>query len=147
MSLARCPYCGTRHVVKYGFTKTLSLLEQMMFIILYLITGKLSLGMLSGPVGIYNVVGTAASAGWVSLLSLLALISINVGFINLIPFPAFDGGRVLFLIIEKIKGSPINSKIENICHSIGFILLILSKISYVLVSSVELAFFVIIITK
>ena len=46
-------------------------------------------------------------------------------FINLIPFPAFDGGRILFLVIEKIKGSPVNPKVENIFHSIGFILLLL----------------------
>ena len=55
----------------------------------------------------------------------MALLCINVGFINLLPFPAFDGGRILFLIIEKIKGSPVNPKVENICHSIGFILLML----------------------
>ena len=111
--------------VKFAFGKFLSTIEQMFFIILYLITGKLSLGMLSGPVGIYNVVGTAASAGWVSLLSLLALISINVGFINFLPLPAFDGGRALFLVIEKIKGSPVNPKVENTIHNVSFILLMI----------------------
>ena len=58
-----------------------------------------------------------------SLLNLLALLSVNVGFINLIPLPAFDGGRILFLLIEKIKGSPVSPKVENTVHSIGFILL------------------------
>ena len=48
----------------------------------------------------------------------------NVGVINLLPFPAFDGGRILFLVIEKIKGSPVDAKIENTIHMIGFMLLI-----------------------
>ena len=48
---------------------------------------------------------------------------INVGLINIIPLPAFDGGRLLFLIIEKLKGSPVNPKIENTIHTIGFMLL------------------------
>ena len=111
--------------IRFAFGKFWSTIEQMFFIILYLITGELSLGMLSGPVGIYNVVGTAAQTGVISLLSLLALISINVGFINFLPLPAFDGGRALFLIIEKIKGSPVNPKIENTIHNISFILLMI----------------------
>ena len=95
----------------------------MIFIVFYLITGQLGLGSLSGPVGIYNVVGSAADTGLMSLLYLTAYISINVGFINFLPIPAFDGGRILFLIIEKIKGSPVNPKLENTIHSIGLFLL------------------------
>ena len=97
----------------------------MFFIICYLFTGKLSLKSLSGPIGIFTVVGQTAKTGFINLVYLLALISINVGFINFLPLPAFDGGRILFLIIEKIKGSPVNTKIENIIHSIGFVLLML----------------------
>ena len=78
---------------------------------------------LSGPVGIYSVVGEAASAGFINLVYLTAFISINVGFINFLPIPAFDGGRILFLIIEKIKGKPVDPKFENTIHSIGFFLL------------------------
>jgi len=109
--------------LKYAFTKTISLVHQMIFIIWYLITGQLELGSLAGPVGIYNVVGSAAASGFVSLLYLTAYISINVGFINFLPIPAFDGGRLLFLIIEKIKGSPVDPKLENTIHTIGFFLL------------------------
>lgn len=109
--------------LKYAFTKTFSLIHQMIFIIWYLITGQLELGSLAGPVGIYSVVGSAASSGFISLLYLTAYISINVGFINLLPIPAFDGGRLLFLIIEKIKGSPVDPKLENTIHTIGFFLL------------------------
>ena len=115
---------GILSAIKYSITKTFSLIYQMIFIIYYLCTGALSLGSLSGPVGIYGVVGDAASTGISSLLYLTAYISINVGFINFLPLPAFDGGRILFLIIEKIKGSPVDPKLENTIHSIGLFLLL-----------------------
>lgn len=114
--------------IKYAFLKFFSSIEQMFFVILYLITGTLSLNMLSGPVGLFGVVSTAADNGLLSVLSLIALFSINVGFINILPLPAFDGGRALFLIVEKIKGSPVNQKVENIIHTIGFYLLMLLMI-------------------
>ena len=85
--------------------------------------GQGSMSTLTGPVGIVGVVGDAAKFGFIYLLSFTALISINLAVINLIPFPALDGGRLLFLLIEKIKGSPINPKISNILNMIGFGLL------------------------
>ena len=111
--------------IKYAFEKTGALFKQMIITFKLLFTGQVGMENLSGPVGIYSIVGQTRSAGFENVLQLVALLSINVGFINLIPFPAFDGGRILFLIIEKIKGSPVNPKIENIFHSIGFILLLL----------------------
>ncbi len=116
---------GPLNAIKYAFVKTGNLIKQMVYIIGYLCTGKLNLNSLSGPIGIFNVVGETAKTGFVNIIYLLAFISINVGFMNLLPIPAFDGGRLLFLIIEKIKRSPVDSKIENIIHSIGFILLML----------------------
>ncbi len=116
---------GILPAIKYAFTKTLSLIEQMALIVFYLVTGKLSLNSLSGPIGIYTIVGESAKAGFISLMYLTAYLCINVGFINFIPLPAFDGGRLLFLIIEKIKGSRIKPEIENTIHSIGFILLMI----------------------
>ena len=83
---------------------------------------------LSGPVGIYKVVDEGKKAGIASIIYIIAFLSMNVGLINVLPFPAFDGGRVLFLIIEKIKGSPVNSKIENAFHTVGFILLMILMI-------------------
>lgn len=114
---------GFLAAIKYAFVKTGNLIAQMVAIIGYLFTGTLSLNSLSGPIGIFTVVGETAKTGLVNIIYLLAFISINVGFMNLLPIPAFDGGRLLFLIIEKIKGSPVNTKVENIIHSIGFILL------------------------
>lgn len=115
---------GFIHAVKYAFTKTVSLVNQMVHILCYLFTGKLALNNLSGPVGIYEVVGETAKAGLLNLVYLLGYISLNVGFMNLLPIPAFDGGRLLFLIIEKIKGSKVNPKTENLIHTIGMFFLL-----------------------
>ena len=95
----------------------------MILTIYYLITGTLGLKSFSGPIGIYNIVGQAKDSGFWSLVSLTALLSINVGFINLLPLPAFDGGRLLFVIIEKISGKKVDPRLENTIHSIGFFLL------------------------
>ncbi|HPF83286.1 MAG TPA: RIP metalloprotease RseP [Bacilli bacterium] len=123
---------GFIEAVKYAFTKFWSLIVQMASIIGYLFTGKLSLNNLSGPVGIYNVVGETAKTGFINLLFLLGYISLNVGFVNLLPIPAFDGGRLLFLIVEKIKGKPVSTKFENTVHTIGmmFLMLLMVIITY-----------------
>jgi len=88
-------------------------------------TGNADLSAVAGPVGIVGIVGDASGFGFIYLLSLTALISINLAIINLIPFPALDGGRLLFLLIETIKGSPIKPSIANATNAIGFALLIL----------------------
>lgn len=118
--------------IGYAIKKFLSLLIQMFFTILYLFTGKLSIKNLAGPVGIFSIVGQTAKAGLLNLIYLIGYLSINVGVINLLPIPAFDGGRLFFLIIEKIKGSPVNPKFENTVHAIGmlFLLLLMAIITY-----------------
>ncbi len=120
---------GIIPAIKYAFTKFFGLIGQMALILWFLITGTLSLSNLSGPVGIYSIVGESAAAGFINLVYLTALLCINVGFLNFLPIPAFDGGRLLFLIIEKFKGSPVNPKVENIIHSIGFILLMILMVA------------------
>ena len=114
--------------IKYAFNEECAIFKQMFVVLGNLFTGGVSINQLSGPVGIYSIVGQMSAQGVSALLYLTALLSINVGVINLLPFPAFDGGRILFLIIEKIKGSPVNAKVENTIHSIGFILLMLLMI-------------------
>lgn len=111
--------------IRYAFLKFLSLLGQMVMIIFYLFTGKLSLNSLSGPVGIFTLVGETAKSGLLDLIYLTGYISLNVGFMNLLPIPAFDGGRLLFLIIEKIKRKPVSQKVENTIHAVGFIFLMI----------------------
>ena len=78
-----------------------------------------------GPVGIVSFAATAGRLGIVYFLQLLAIISLNLAVINLIPFPALDGGRFLFLLIEKIKGSPIPRSLEAWVNGVGFALLLL----------------------
>ena len=79
----------------------------------------------SGPVGIIGLLGTAGSLGGLYLLQFLAVISLNLAVFNILPLPALDGGRLLFIIIEKIKGSPVKHVVENMANAIGFAVLIL----------------------
>lgn len=111
--------------VKYAFTKFGSVVEQMWLTIVNLFTGKISISAMSGPVGIYSVVGETRSAGVESVIYLIAYLSINLGIMNILPIPALDGGHLLFLIIEKIRGKKIDEKIEGITTTIFFALLLL----------------------
>lgn len=116
---------GFVNALVYTGKKTASIFKQMAITVGYLFTGGIKLSQLSGPVGIYSVVGEQSKAGIASILYLVAFLSINVGFINLLPLPAFDGGHILFIIIEKIKGSPVDSELEGKIHTIGLMLLML----------------------
>ena len=113
---------GFFSALKYALHKFKSLFKQLIIIIISLFTGKLGVSSLSGPVGIYQVVGVAKSSMY-SLLYLTAYLSINVGFMNLLPFPAFDGGRAFLLVVEKIIRKKVPLKVETIINNIGFILL------------------------
>ena len=119
---------GLVSAIEYTVVKTGSLFKQMGVTVLNLFTGNIKLSQLSGPVGIYEVVGAQASGGLASLLYLFSFLSINVGFINLLPLPAFDGGHILFIIIEKIKGSPVKPETEAKFHAVGLFLLMLLMI-------------------
>ena len=119
---------GLGAALEYTVVKTGSLFKQMGVTLLNLFTGGIRLSQLSGPVGIYEVVGAQASGGLASLLYLFSFLSINVGFINLLPLPAFDGGHILFIIIEKIKGSPVKPETEAKFHAVGLFILMLLMI-------------------
>lgn len=110
--------------LNYAISKTESLFGTMIETLKYLFTGRAKVNDLSGPVGIYSLVGQQAKAGLESIIYLTAYLSINVGALNLIPFPAFDGGRILFLIIEKITKKKIPPKVENMVNTIGFLAII-----------------------
>ena len=116
---------GVLPSIGYAFSKFASLFFQMILVVFNLIVGKLGLSSMSGPIGIFNVVGESARAGLINIVYLIGFISLNVGFMNLLPIPALDGGRILFLIIEKIKGSSVDVKVENTIHTIGFALLMI----------------------
>ena len=111
--------------IRYAYHRTISLFESMFDTLKYLFAGKVGVNQLSGPVGIYSIIDQQAKLGLEAVLYLIAYLSINVGVINLLPFPAFDGGRILFLIIEKVFKKPVSKKVENMIHTIGFMLIIL----------------------
>ncbi len=77
-----------------------------------------------GPVGVVKLAGEAQGVGAIYYLQFLALLSLNLAVLNSVPFPPLDGGKALFLVIEKIKGSPINKKVESVINSVGLALLL-----------------------
>ena len=126
---------GFLNAFKYAFEKFFSTIEQMWLTLASLVNGKLSIKALSGPVGIYTVVGASRKAGVYSVLFLIAYLSINLGLMNILPIPALDGGHVLFLVIEKIIGRKVDERVESIATMIFFGLLILLMI-YVSINDV-----------
>lgn len=116
---------GFLNAIDYAFTKFKSIISTMFLIIGSLFTGKLGLEALSGPVGMYSIIDEVAALGVANIIYLAAYLSINLGVINILPFPAFDGGRVLFVIIEAITRKKVNPVVEGWFHTIGFILLMI----------------------
>lgn len=115
---------------KNGIIKTLSLsskgfiqtFKQIFVGFGKLITGDINKKEISGPIGIINVVGEASEHGAVSLIWLVAILSINIGIFNLLPFPALDGGRIIFVILE-LFGVKIDKKKEESIHKVGMLIL------------------------
>lgn len=104
--------------------KTVYYIELMFKTISKLVTGKLGSEALGGPVMVISMVGEAAESGILSLLNLAAFISINLGFMNLLPIPALDGSKLVFLVIEAIRGKSIPIEKEGYIHFVGFVVLI-----------------------
>lgn len=92
--------------------------------LLDLIGGKYGISAMSGPVGVTAAIGSAAKQSLRNLLPIMALIAINLGIMNLLPIPALDGGRLVFILFEMIVGKPVPQDKEAIVHTIGFIVLI-----------------------
>lgn len=116
---------GVWESLKYTFRKFGDIISSMWITVGGLITGQISVKNLSGPVGIYEVVDQSVQYGARQIVYLVSYLSINVGFINILPFPAFDGGYVFFMIIEKIRRKKISPKFESTCTIIGFTLLMI----------------------
>jgi len=111
-----------------GFETTgkmfVAMIEMFWLLIKTLILKGTMIGEVVGPVGIFNVTSQFVKLGLVYVLQFAAILSINLALINILPFPALDGGRLLFLLIEKIKGKPIKFKTERIANTLGFAILI-----------------------
>lgn len=105
--------------------KTWQLMKLTVSMLGKLITGDVKLNNLSGPISIAQGAGLSAEYGMIYYLMFLALISVNLGIINLFPLPVLDGGHLLFLAIEKIKGGPVSERVQDFSYRIGSILLVL----------------------
>lgn len=103
-------------------------IELMVVIIAKLIKGDISTDTLGGPIMIAQMAGDSAKAGVGSLIFFIALISINLAIINLLPIPVLDGGHLLFFLIEAIKGSPVSIKVREVAQQVGLFILILLMI-------------------
>ncbi|HLQ97941.1 MAG TPA: RIP metalloprotease RseP [Candidatus Dormibacteraeota bacterium] len=113
---------------QYGFVQTYDTTKAILTNLFMLITGQYSIDMLSGPVGIYDFTDQVVQTGFNSFLMWTAMLSINLGIVNLVPLPALDGGRLLFVGLEAVRGKPIDPQKEGIVHFIGFALLMLLMI-------------------
>lgn len=118
-------------VVRYAFTEVRYWIENTISSLAMMLKGQVGLDAVSGPVGVVSIVDTvveeSSSDGalyvMLNLLNLTILLSANLGVINLLPIPAMDGGRLVFILIEGITGKPVSRKVEGIVHAVGIILL------------------------
>ncbi len=108
-----------------GATETATWMKEIVTGLGKLVTGQFSLDMLSGPVGIYAATDQVAQSGIYYLMKWAAVLSINLGIVNLLPIPALDGGRLVFFAVEAVRGKPIDRQKEGVVHCIGFALLML----------------------
>lgn len=111
--------------LKYSIKQTVFFLEQMINFLGNAISGNASFKDVAGPVGIVNIVGKVAKTGFISLVSFAAIISLNLGLMNLLPIPALDGGRILLLLVELVRGKKIDPDKEGFIHFVGFVALML----------------------
>ncbi len=107
----------------YSVNRSMSTVKMVYDSLFDLLRGRYGAEAFSGPVGTTQVIGQAAQAGGATLLYLVAVITINLGVFNLLPVPALDGGRLLFLIIELFRRKPINRNLEGYVHFIGILVL------------------------
>ncbi|MDU5805883.1 MAG: RIP metalloprotease RseP [Peptoniphilus harei] len=109
--------------VSLGADRTVQMSKMIIQSIKMMFTGSFKMEYLSGPVGVVQLIGSESSKGFLNFLQILGLISVNLGVFNLLPIPALDGGKFLFLLIEALRGKPIDEKIEQGLSLIGISLL------------------------
>jgi regulator of sigma E protease len=114
---------GLFTALKGALFRTVFYVKLMFQLILMLFSGQASSDAIAGPVGIISMVGEAARLGIYPLMNLAAFISINLGFMNLLPIPALDGSRLMFILIEGIRGKRIPPEKEGYIHFVGFVFL------------------------
>lgn len=110
-------------LLKHTFYRSISTVKMVYDSLFGLISGRFGIEAVSGPVGVVEVVGDAAKMGFGNLIYIVAVLTINLGVFNMLPFPALDGGRFLFLIIEAIRRKPINKNVEAYINFAGIVIL------------------------
>lgn len=115
---------GFFKIIGYSLSKSFLTVRMCWESIIDLITGRYTFAAVSGPVGISEAIGTAANAGALSLLNIVALISMNLGVMNLLPLPALDGGRLIMILYEMITRKKIPAKIEATINAVGLAVLL-----------------------
>lgn len=108
-----------------GFERTFDTTKLILTNLMMLVTGQVSIELLSGPVGIYDATDQIVQTGFWNFLLWTAMLSVNLGVINLVPLPALDGGRLLFVGIELLRGKPVPPEKEGLFHFVGFVFLML----------------------
>ncbi len=111
------------NLIKHSFWRSVSTVKMIYDSLIGLLTGRFGMEAVSGPVGVVEVVGQAARTGLWNFFYIVIVLSINLGVFNLIPFPALDGGRFLFLAIEGVRRKPINREVESYINFIGIMIL------------------------
>lgn len=111
--------------VVYGVEETYNMIIKIGTLVGKLITGQFSIDALSGPVGIYKTTETVVTFGLYNVLYFAAMLSVNLGIMNLLPLPALDGGRLLFFAVEAVRGKPIDRQKEGMVHFVGILLLMI----------------------
>ncbi|MBE6545970.1 MAG: site-2 protease family protein [Ruminococcaceae bacterium] len=111
------------NLLKHAFFRSVSTVKMVLDSLIGLLSGRFGMEAVSGPVGVTKVVGDAARVGFMNFLYIVTVLTINLGVFNLIPFPALDGGRFLFLIIEGIRRKPINRNVEAYINFVGIVIL------------------------
>ncbi|EKE20740.1 MAG: hypothetical protein ACD_7C00497G0013 [uncultured bacterium] len=107
------------------FTITILIITTLGSLLAQFLSGTKPAMDVAGPIGIAIMTKQVSALGFTYVLQFAAMLSINLAIINILPFPALDGGRIFFILIEKLKGSPVNHKFENMANSIGMLLLLL----------------------
>lgn len=110
-------------VLKHTFFRSLSTVKMIWESLLDLVGGRVGMEAVSGPVGVTTAISDAAKSGFTQLLYLVCVLSMNLGVFNLLPLPALDGGRLVFILWEMIAGKPVNPKYEGMVHFIGILVL------------------------
>ena len=123
---------GIPKAISTGFSATIGTLDLIVSSVKMLVSGQASMKDIGGPIFIAQIAGETARAGWLPLITLIALFSVNLGFLNILPIPGLDGGHILISIIEVIIRRPISHKVRMVIQQIGMALLLLLMITVII---------------